>query len=375
MKQTPLYPVYSSYPGVKLIDFGGWELPVNFQAGILAEHMKVRNQVGLFDVSHMGEFILEGPGSDEFLHWLVTNDVLSMSDGQVLYTLMCYPEGGVVDDLIIYRRKKDSYLLVVNAANIDKDFSWITEANSNFSDSSGAAKLVIRNVSDDYVQIALQGPNAEDVLQILWPECREIEFFHFKDQVEIRGLPCLISRTGYTGEDGFEIYIDSKHGPAMWDLLLEVGEPFGIAPCGLGARDTLRLEAKLPLYGHELSKDITPLEANLSVFISFDTGEFCGRNALVKQKEVGIPRSLRGIIMEDKGVPRNGYGVYVGNEHIGFVTSGAKSPLLDSFIGLVLIKRGIGLKIGDLVDIDIRGKRKKARLVKTPFYKNTGRKR
>lgn len=375
MKQTPLYPVYSSYPGVKLIDFGGWELPVNFQTGILAEHMKVRNQVGLFDVSHMGEFVLEGPGSDEFLHWLVTNDVLSMSDGQVLYTLMCYPEGGVVDDLIIYRKGKDSYLLVVNAANIDKDFSWITKANSNFSDSSGAAKPVIRNVSDDYVQIALQGPNAEDVLQILWSECTEIEFFHFSDQVEIKGLPCLISRTGYTGEDGFEIYIDSEHGPAMWNLLLEVGEPFGIAPCGLGARDTLRLEAKLPLYGHELSKDITPLEANLSVFISFDTGEFCGRNALVKQKEVGIPRSLRGIIMEDKGVPRNGYEVYVGDEHIGFVTSGAKSPLLDSFIGLVLIKRGIGLKIGDLVDIDIRGKRKKARLVKTPFYKNTGRKK
>ncbi len=373
MRRTPLYSVYSSYPEVKLIDFGGWELPVNFMAGIIAEHKNVRERVGLFDVSHMGEFFVDGPGSDEFVHWLVTNDVSAMENGQVIYALMCYPDGGVVDDLIVYKKTKDSYLLVVNAANIEKDFLWVTEENPWVKDASHIIPT-IKNVSPEYVQIALQGPKAEQVLASLWKGCKELEFFRFVESVDIQGIPCLISRTGYTGEDGFELYLPSSDGPAVWNILLDAGREYGILPCGLGARDTLRLESKLPLYGHELSQDITPLEANLSVFVSFDTGEFCGRSALVRQKERGIPRSLRGIIMEDKGVPRKGYAVYRGDELVGHVTSGTKSPQLDAFIGLVLIKRGIGLKIGHMVDIDIRGKRKRARLVKTPFYKNTGRK-
>jgi aminomethyltransferase len=374
MKKTPLHAVYSSYPGVKLIDFGGWELPVNFEAGILAEHKQVREQVGLFDVSHMGEFLVDGPGSDEFVDYLVTGNVAAMQDGQVLYALMCYPSGGVVDDLIIYKKAADAYLLVVNAANIEKDYAWVTRENPRSAAGDKNLPRII-DASQDFVQIALQGPLAEDVLATLWTGCSDLEFFHFEESVSLGGLTALISRTGYTGEDGFELYLPAKDGPALWNLLMEAGEPFGILPCGLGARDTLRLESKLPLYGHELTSEITPLEANLSVFVHLDAGDFCGKDALVKQKEEGIPRSLRGIMMEDKGIPRNGYEVYSGDDCIGFVTSGAVSPKLDAFIGLVLIRRGCGLKIGDRVDIDIRGKRKRARLVKTPFYKNTGRKR
>ena len=374
MKRTPLYDVYSTYPGVKLIDFGGWELPVNFQTGIITEHMAVRQDSGLFDVSHMGEFLVDGPGSDEFVDYLVTNNTASMADGQVMYALMCYPDGGVVDDLIIYKRAADSYLLVVNAANIDKDFAWVTKENPWAAEGVRALPEIV-NASEGYVQIALQGPKAQEIMSTLWEESKDLGFFTFREAVVIGGVECLVSRTGYTGEDGFELYLPSASGADVWNTLLAAGEPFGLVPCGLGARDTLRLESKLPLYGHEITAEISPLEANLSVFVSLDTGEFCGKEALLRQQEEGIPRSLRGIIMEDKGVARAGYDVYQGEECIGHVTSGAKSPMLDEFIGLVMVKRGTGLKLGHIIEIDIRGKRKKARLVKTPFYKNTGRKK
>ncbi len=374
MNRTPLYDVYSTYPGVKLIDFGGWELPVNFKTGIIAEHMAVRNDAGLFDVSHMGEFLVDGPGSDDFVDYLVSNNVASMSNGQVMYALMCYPSGGVVDDLIIYKRATDSYLLVVNAANIEKDLAWVTCENPWVTDDSKVMPTII-NKSEAYVQIALQGPKAQGVMESLWSGAKELEFFRFNESVVIGGIECLVSRTGYTGEDGFELYLPSESGVTVWNTLMEAGKDAGLIPCGLGARDTLRLESKLPLYGHELTKDITPLEANLSVFVSLESGDFCGKAALLQQKADGIPRSLRGIIMEDKGVPRAGYDVYRGDELLGHVTSGAKSPMLEEFVGLVMVKRGAGLKLGNIIEIDIRGKRKKAKLVKTPFYKNTGRKK
>lgn len=375
MRRTPLYPVYSTYEGVKLIDFGGWELPVNFQSGIIAEHMAVREHVGLFDVSHMGEFTVRGAGSDAYVDYLVTNDVASMSAGQVLYSPMCYPTGGVVDDLIIYKRGQDDYLLVVNAANIDKDFAWVTEENPWVLEKGPSSLPEIQNVSDEYIQLAVQGPDAAELMKGLYPQSEQIEFFRFHENVSLGGASVLISRTGYTGEDGFEIYAPIEAARELWDLILEAGKPYGILPCGLGARDTLRLEAKLPLYGHEITKDITPLEANLSVFVNLETGDFCGKQALLEQKEQGIPRSLRGIVMLDKGVARNGYEVYAEGELMGEVTSGAISPMLDKFIALVLVKRGVGLKMGSTVQIDIRGKRKEAELVKTPFYKNTGRKK
>jgi aminomethyltransferase len=371
LKRTPLYEVYKDYSGVKLIDFGGWELPVNFEPGILAEHMAVRENAGLFDVSHMGEVIVEGPESEDFLDWLVTNDVASMEDGQCLYSPMCYPDGGTVDDLMVYRFNAKRYLVVVNAANTDKDFRWMSEENDW---ARGSKKMPsVSNVSAEWSQIAFQGPKANDYLkEIVGNIADEIGFFRFKDGIKIAGASCLISRTGYTGEDGFEIYCAHSKAADVWKEILGHTKDRGVLPCGLGARDTLRFEAKLPLYGHELTENITPLEANLKVFVNLDGGDFCGKKALVEQKEQGIPRSLRGCKMIDRGVPRNGYPVYqAGGEKIGFVTSGSKSPMLDGFYGLVLIERGIGLKFGDEIEIEINGKRKRAELVRTPFYKRT----
>ena len=373
MKRTPLYPVYENYPGVKIIDFGGWELPVNFDKGIIYEHEAVRNGVGLFDVSHMGEILIEGAGSEDLVDWLVTNNVKAMKSGQVLYALMCYPHGGVVDDLIIYKYSEIKFLLVVNASNIEKDFAWISFEHPK---SKEFETVSIKNVSNDFGQLALQGPKAESVLESLIPGIHTLEFFNFKDPIELFGKKVLISRTGYTGEDGFEIYCSAQDVCYIWENLLISGRVFSITPCGLGARDTLRMEAKLPLYGHEISDAITPLEANLSIFVVLDeAGDFCGKSALLQQKQEGIPRTLRGIKMIEKGVPRQGYSVFKDGQEIGFVTSGAKSPTLGVFCGYVLISRGIGLKFGDTIDIQIHGKNKTAELVKTPFYKNTGRKK
>ncbi len=375
MKKTPLYDIYSTYDGVKIIEFGGWDLPVNYATGIIEEHTAVRTSAGLFDVSHMGEFIVSGAGSKEYVDWLVTNSLSSIGDGEVIYTPMCYPDGGVVDDLIIYQFSEEHLLLVVNAANIEKDFAWVTEENPRAADGSIPAGVSITNVSAQYCQLAVQGPRAETIMRKLYPEAGDIKFFTFRDGVALAAAEVLISRTGYTGEDGFEIYCDSGDAAAVWNAVLENGAPEGLVPCGLGARDTLRLEAKLPLYGHEITEKISPLEANLSYFVNLEGEDFCGRDALLAQKESGIPRTLRGIIMVDRGVPREGYPVYRvdGDTPIGQVTSGAKSPTLDAFIGLVLMERGSGLKIGDEIEVEIHRKRKKAKLVKTPFYKNTRR--
>ncbi len=371
LKRTPLYEVYKEYSGVKLIDFGGWELPVNFEPGIISEHLAVRKNAGLFDVSHMGEVLVEGPESTAFLDWLVTNDVTSMENEQCLYSPMCYPDGGTVDDLMVYRFHENGYLVVVNAANTEKDFRWISEENDWARE--GRKMPEVSNVSSDWAQIAFQGPNANAYLKEIAGEVvDEIGFFRFKNGIDIAGASCLISRTGYTGEDGFEIYCAAGKAPDVWNELLEKTKDRGVLPCGLGCRDTLRFEAKLPLYGHELTESITPLEANLKAFVNLDGDDFCGKKALAEQKVQGIPRSLRGCKMIDRGVPRHEYPVFMpGGEEIGFVTSGSKSPMLEGFFGLVLIQRGIGLKFGDQIEIEINGKRKRAELVRTPFYKRT----
>jgi len=372
LKRTPLYNVYKDYEGIKLIDFGGWELPVNFKAGIIAEHMVVRKNAGLFDVSHMGEIIIEGKGSEDYVDWLVTNNVKAMVPGQVIYTLMCYPDGGVVDDLLVYKYNTEKYFLVVNASNVDKDFRWIKE-ESPYADKYNKI-LEIENISNRIAQLAFQGPNAEVYLQKLTSfDLSSIKFFHFVDQVEISGIKVLISRTGYTGEDGFEIYLKNEDAGIMWTKILETFNKDGVLPCGLGARDTLRFEAKLPLYGQEIDKDITPLEANLKLFVKLEKENFCGREALIKQKEKGVPRTLRGCEMVDKGVPRHGNKVFKDGQEIGYVTTGAKSPMLNKFVALILIKRGV-VKTGDIIEIEIHGKMKKAKIVKTPFYKNSPKK-
>lgn len=373
MLQTPLYDEYATYEGVKMVDFGGWELPLHFGTGITAEHHAVRQKAGLFDISHMGECMISGPGATEYLDYLVTNSVSAMEDGQIMYTFMCYPNGTVVDDLIIFRLSSEDYWVVMNAANTAKDLAWITSDNPKVVTDSSQVKIT--DFSPQTVLLALQGPRSERILAKICPEVTNLSFFRFIPDAVVAGIRCIVSRNGYTGEDGFEIYCNREHGQMLWRAIIESGQEDGLIPCGLGARDTLRLEAKLPLYGHEISDEITPLEANLGVFVKFDKADFCGKEALSQQHLQGVPRSLRGFEMLDASVPRNGQRVFLGDEEIGFVTSGTKSPTLGIFCGYMLVSRHSGLSFGDVVELLIHGKRKRAKLVKTPFYKRTPQKK
>lgn len=354
MHTTALYDYYKNLEGIRMIDFGGWDLPVHFEKGIIGEHNAVRTSVGMFDVSHMGECLVTGKGSLDFLNGLLTNDLASVSDGKAMYTLMLYENGTVVDDLIVYKFNEEKFFVVLNASNVEKDLNWIT--------SHCPEGVNVEDLSPKTVQIAVQGPEAEKYLKQIYPEITELEFFQFTFTKDNE----LIGRTGYTGEDGFEIYCSLSSGGKTWNKLIELG----VSPCGLGARDTLRLEAKLPLYGHEIDDTITPLEANLKAFVKLDKSDFIGKDVLVKQNEEGIPRSLRGFEMIDGGVPRNGYGIFYQGEKIGYVTSGAKSPTIEEFIGLGMMKRDTGLKFGDEIEIEIHKKMRKAVLVRTPFYKH-----
>jgi len=360
LKHTPLYETYKKY-GAKTIDFGGWELPVQFTS-IKEEHAAVRERAGLFDVSHMGEIEVKGEAAESFLQSLVTNDVGKLEAGGAQYTAMCYENGGTVDDLIIYKKGDHDYLLVVNAANTDKDFEWIT--------SHAPENVTVKNISGEVAQLAVQGPKAEAVLQKLTDtDLSTIGFFKFKEDVSIAGVPTLVSRTGYTGEDGFELYMPWEAAPKVWEAIIEAGSEYGLLPCGLGARDTLRFEAKLPLYGQELTADISPLEAGIGFAVKVDKeADFIGKAALKAQKENGLTRKIVGIEMVDKGIPRAHYPVYSGDRKIGEVTTGAPSPTLGKNLGLALLEKPF-TEIGTEVDVEIRGKRKKAVVVKTPFYK------
>ncbi|WP_017726975.1 glycine cleavage system aminomethyltransferase GcvT [Halalkalibacterium ligniniphilum] len=360
LKKTPLYEVYQQYGG-KTIDFGGWALPVQFSS-IKEEHEAVRTKAGLFDVSHMGEVEVKGPNALLYLQKLVTNDVGKIIDGQAQYTAMCDENGGTVDDLLIYRRTSDHFLLVINAANIEKDVQWM---NAHAIDD-----VEITNVSDQIAQLALQGPKAEIVLQTLTDaDLSTIQFFHFVDEVDVAGVKTLVSRTGYTGEDGFELYCQREDAKRLWQKILEAGKEAGVMPCGLGARDTLRFEAKLPLYGQELSRDISPLEAGIGFAVKLNKEvDFVGREALKKQKEAGLKRRLVGLEMIEKGIPRTGYEVYSGDKRIGFVTTGTQSPTLKKNVGLAILDIEF-TKLETEVDVQIRKKRLKAKVVTIPFYK------
>lgn len=361
LKRTPLFESYSEHGG-KTIDFGGWELPVQFSS-IKEEHEAVRTKAGLFDVSHMGEIFVSGPSSLDFLQKLLTNDISKIKDGQAQYTAMCYPDGGTVDDLLTYRFDEDHYMLVVNASNIEKDFEWMQMHSIE--------GVTLENVSDQYGLLALQGPLAETVLQRLTEESlADIKPFRFKKDVLIAGNPVLISRTGYTGENGFEIYASPEASIALWDEILREGKEDGVIPAGLGARDTLRFEACLALYGQELTKDISPLEAGINFVIKLAKEDFIGKDALAAQKENGVPRKLVGIEMIDKGIPRHGYAVYLNDEKIGEVTTGTQSPTLKKNIGLALVSTEFA-EIGKELEVEIRNKRLKAVTVETPFYKRS----
>jgi aminomethyltransferase len=360
LKRTPLFEEYNQF-GAKTIDFGGWDLPVQFTS-IKEEHEAVRTKAGLFDVSHMGEIEVQGIDSLSYLQKMMTNDVSLLKDGAAQYTAMCYENGGTVDDLLVYKKGDNNYLLVVNASNIEKDYEWL--ADHVF----GAVEL--KNVSNETAQLAIQGPLAEMILQKLTTtNLAEIKFFKFKENVNINNVEALVSRTGYTGEDGFEIYCKANLAVELWHAILVAGNEEGIVPCGLGARDTLRFESNLPLYGQELSKDITPLEAGIGFAVKVNKeADFFGKDVLKKQKDTGLTRKIVGVEMIDKGIPRHGYEVFVGDKEVGLVTTGTQSPLSKRNIGLALLLVEY-IELGTIVEIQVRQKRLKAKVVATPFYK------
>lgn len=360
LKKTSLFEKHKGYGG-KIIDFSGWALPVQYE-GLVEEHNAVRNNAGLFDVSHMGEVEVKGEQALDFVNYLVSNDVSKLENNQVLYAMMCYQDGGIVDDLLVYKLNNKEFLLVINASNIDKDFKWMQFVSEEFN-------VELNNISENVSEMALQGPNAEEILQKLTDtKLSEIGFFYCKKDVNIAGAKCLISRTGYTGEDGFEIYLSHEDAEKVWDKLFEVGEELGLKPAGLGCRDTLRFEVALPLYGNEISKDITPLEAGLGFFVKLDKESFIGKDALVKQKEEGLKRKLVGFELLDKGVARHEYIVMAEGKEIGFVTTGYKSPTLGKNIGLAVIDTEYS-KLDTPIEIKMRKKLLKAKVISRRFYK------
>lgn len=366
LKQTPLNAMHRKLGG-RMVDFGGWDMPVQYTAGVIEEHMATRTRSGLFDVSHMGEIWVDGPDAINFVNRLVTNDVRNLDDGQAHYSALTNDHGGVVDDLLVYRFAEQKLLLVVNAGTTEKDWDWISShktANDN---------LDLTNASGDFCQIAVQGPDATGILQKLTEtDLSAIKYYHFTegwvDEVE-----CIISRTGYTGEDGFEIYAGPECAEQLWNKLLETGNygsDGGIIPCGLAARNTLRLEAAMSLYGHELGDDITPLEAGLGWITKLDKGQFTGSDVLVKQKADGLKRKIAGFEMTEPGIARDGFDIYVGDDKVGTVTSGSPAPFLKKNIGLAFLPTELAIA-GQEIKIDVRGKRLAAKVVPTPFYKRS----
>lgn len=362
-KQTPLYETHMRYGG-KIVEFGGWSLPVQY-TGIKEEHHAVRTKAGLFDVSHMGEALVSGPDALAFLQKLVTNDVAKLQINQILYTPMCYQDGGTVDDLLVYKQAANEYLLVINAANIEKDWQWMQDNVKGF-------ETELTNLSDATAQLALQGPLAETILAKLTDApLTEIKYYWFMPEVSVAGKKVLLSRTGYTGEDGFEIYCKPEDASFLWEAIMEAGQPLGLLPAGLGCRDTLRFEACLPLYGHELSATISPIEAGIGFFVKLDKGDFNGREVLQEQKTNGTKRKIIGFVMVDRGIARAEYPVLAAGVHIGVVTTGSYTPTINKNLGLALIQADYA-KIGQTIEIDIRGKQLAAEIIAKPFYKREG---
>jgi aminomethyltransferase len=354
----------------KLVDFGGWEMPIQY-TGITDEHLACRTAAGLFDVSHMGEVIVEGKHAESYLSYLITNDVSKLAVGHALYTVMCHENGGTVDDLVIYRRGQEHFLVVVNASNTEKDFNHMLEVKKTFE--PGDRNLQISNVSDQYTQIAIQGRNALSILsQITSAPLSAVKTYGFIEDKILRNIPSILARTGYTGEDGFEIYLPWSQGPTVWNALIEAGRLHGLKPCGLGARDTLRLEMKYPLYGNELTDNTHPLEAGLGWVVKWDKVDFLGKAALLRAKENGLERQLAGIRLLGKGIMRHGYSLYLphGTEKIGELTSGTFSPSLNLSIGIGYVTIA-NAKVGSKIAVDIRGQQIPAEIVPTPFYKRT----
>ncbi len=355
-QKTPLNEVEHELGG-KMVDFGGWELPVQF-SGILEEHQAVRERAGLFDVSHMGEVTVKGPDALSLLQRATCNDVSKLEDGRAQYNGLLYPTAGFVDDILIYRQAADDYFVVVNAANTDKDYEWLA-------DMAKGLDADVRNVSADYSQLALQGPEAEGILQPFTDiDLASMKYYRFA-RGKVDAAEAIVSRTGYTGEDGFEIYIAPAEGPRIFRKLIATGD---VKPCGLGARDTLRLEARMALYGNDIDHTTTPLEADLGWIVKLDKGDFMGRDVLQRERAEGPRRKLVGFEMVDRGIARHGHPVVEGGEEIGVVTSGTHSPTLKKPIGLAYLPLGKSAPSSEFTVL-IRGKETRARVVPTPFYK------
>ena len=357
LKRTPFYEFHVGAGG-RLVDFAGFSMPLQFE-GIGKEHRAVRESVGLCDVSHMGEVEIRGPEALALTQRLITNDAARLVDGQALYTPMCLPSGGIVDDVLVYRYGEDRFLFVVNAANAAKDAAWMLEHQTP------GAQVIDR--SEEFGQLALQGRHAQTILQQITDiDLTDMAFYHFAEG-SVAGVPAMVSRTGYTGEDGFEIYMGPDAGPPIWEALMDRGASRDLVPIGLGARDTLRLEMKMALYGNDITEDTTPLEATLGWVVKLDKDDFIGRDVLAAQKEQGLTRRLVAFELTDKGVPRHGYPVLIDGEVAGEVTSGAMSPSLGKPIGLAYVPKGYW-KPGRTFQVDVRGKHKNAVVVKPPFY-------
>lgn len=356
--KTPLYETHVQHKG-KIVPFAGYLLPVQYESGVIAEHMAVRTACGMFDVSHMGEILCEGKDAVRNLNYLLTNDYTSMYDGQARYSPMCNEHGGVVDDLIVYKVREDHYFIVVNAANKDKDFAWMKD--HAFGD------VTFTDISSSAAQIALQGPKAETILRRLVPdEMIPKKYYSCKFDGEINGIKCIISRTGYTGEDGFEFYLAAEEAQRLWELLLETGKDEGVICCGLGARDTLRLEASMPLYGHEMTDDITPFEAGLGFFVKMEKEDFIGKKAL---EEKGAPTQKRvGLKVTGRGIIREHCDIYVDGRKVGVTTSGTHCPYLKAPLAMAIVDRAY-VQPGTQVEADVRGRRVAAEIVSLPFYK------
>src|SRR6185312_5602937 len=366
IRKTALNAVHRQM-GAKMVDFNGWDMPVEYlsSGGIIAEHMAVRTGVGIFDVSHMGDIRLVGPQALDAVQHISMNDASRLAVGQAQYSALLYPQGTFVDDVIVHRLGQEEYLLVINAGTREKDFSWVRDNTREFN-------CEVENLSDEFTQIAIQGPKGVDLLSKLTDaDLRSVKFYWVT-----RGSVCgmqniLIARTGYTAEDGFEIYVpsDEQTSVRVWKEVLAAGREFGAVPCGLGARNTLRLEGKLPLYGHEISDTINVWEAGLDRFCKMEKPEFVGREALEKARAAGIERNLVGVEMTDRGIARDGYRILNSEgEQIGYVTSGSYAPFLKKNIALAYVPPEFS-ELGTEVEVEIRNQRAKAKVVPTPFYK------
>jgi aminomethyltransferase len=358
LKNTPLHATHRRH-GAKMVDFGGWDMPVQYSS-LLEEHHAVRQRVGIFDVSHMGEIEIRGPEALKLVDHVSTNAASKLKTGQAHYSGLLYDHGGFVDDILVHKVADDHFFLCVNASNQDKDYAHIAAQNK--------FDCTVENAGERYAQIAIQGPRALETLQKLTPVAlAPIKYYWFVDG-EVSKTPARIARTGYTGEDGFEIYVHPKNAPRLWNEILSAGEEFGIKPAGLGARNTLRLESKMALYGHEIDATITPWEADLNWIVKLDKGDFIGREALIKQKEAGITRKLIGFEMRGRGIGRDGYEVHVDHQSSGWVTSGGPAPSLNKNIGLCYLPLN-QCEIGRVIHVMVRNQPVEAVTVPTPFYK------